>query len=80
MNYVLSKEAENDIRQIYFYGVNRFGEAQADKYFEMLFECFQRISENPFLYPSAAHIREGYRYAVCGVETIYFKLDEKGNC
>lgn len=73
-SYFLSNEAKEDLKRIYHYGVGRFGIDQADKYFNMLHDCFEKIEENPFLFPSAAHIRSGYRYCVCGVDTIYYRI------
>jgi toxin ParE1/3/4 len=72
--YVLTKEAEADIIRIYEYGFGQFGIIQADKYYEMLFDCFDKIASNPFLFPTAEFIKEDYRYCVCGVDTIYYKI------
>ena len=73
-SYFLSNEAKEDLRGIYYYGVGKFGVNQADKYFNMFYDCFDRIEENPFLFPSADYIKKGYRYCVCGVDTIYYKI------
>ena len=65
------------MRRIYYYGVGKFGVNQADKYFNMFYDCFDRIEENPFLFPSADYIKKGYRYCVCGVDTIYYQIIDK---
>lgn len=70
----LSADAKEDLKRIYFYRVGRFGIDQADKYFNMIHDCFSKIEENPFLFPSAEHIKLGYRYCVCGVDTIYYRI------
>jgi toxin ParE1/3/4 len=54
--------------------VAKFGIDQADKYFNMFHDCFEKIAENPYLFPSAAHIKLGFRSCVCGVDTIYYKI------
>lgn len=72
--YILTLEAEDDIIRIYEYGLERFGLVQADKYYDALFECFKKIATNPFLFPSADSIKKDYRFCVCGVDTIYFKI------
>jgi toxin ParE1/3/4 len=41
----------------------------------MFYDCFDRIEGNPFLFPSADHIKKGYRYCVCGVDTIYYRIN-----
>ncbi len=63
------------INRIFEYGLRQFGVLQAVKYYEMLFDCFTKITSNPFLFPEAIRYREGYRYCVCGVDTIFYKIN-----
>ena len=72
--YRLSRNAKEDLRRIYVYGVEEFGEAQADEYFLGFFETFQKIASNPLAYQSAEHIRLGYRRCVYRSDTIYFRF------
>lgn len=72
-NYKISNTAKEDLIRIHQYGMNRFGEKQADKYFNAFFESFERIAKNPFTYEAVDHIKEGYRKCVSGVDTIYFR-------
>ncbi|OXA71640.1 hypothetical protein B0A67_11010 [Flavobacterium aquidurense] len=51
----LSSEAKEDLKRIYYYEVGQFGIDQADNYPNMFYDCFDRIEENPFLFPSAEH-------------------------
>lgn len=74
-DYRLSNEAKKDLIRIHQHGTERFGIKQADAYFIAFFECFDRISVNPFACESVEHIREGYRRCVCGVDTIYYKIN-----
>ena len=74
-SYFLSNEAKEDLKRIYYYGVAKFGMDQADKYFGMMHDCFDKIESNPFLFPAAMHINKDYRYCVCGVDTIYYKIN-----
>jgi toxin ParE1/3/4 len=76
-SYYLSSEAKEDLRRIYYYGVGQFGIDQADQYFNMIHDCFDRIEKDPFLFPSAEHIKKGYRYCVCGVDTIYYQINKE---
>lgn len=73
-SYILSLDAEENIMRIYEYGLGQFGLQQADLYYDMLFDCFDRIGRNPYLFPTADYIKVGYRYCVCGVDTIYYKI------
>ena len=72
--YILTIEAEEDIGRIYEYGYGQIGIIQAEKYYEMLFDCFEKIAKNLYLFPSAEHIKMGYRYCVCGVDTIFYRI------
>lgn len=75
-SYKLCVEAKEDLRRIYNYGFKNWGEKQADKYYFAFFEAFDLIAKNPFIYPSVEHIREGYRCCICGVDAIYFRIQE----
>ena len=75
-NYRLTNEAKNDLIRIHQYGVQKFGMTQADKYFNSFFEYFDIITENPFSFESVDHIKKGYRRCVCGVDSIYFTLND----
>lgn len=70
-SYKLNIQAEEDITRIFEYGLCRFGLSQAVAYYEKLFDCFEKITSNPFIFPEAIRYREGYRYYVCGVDTIF---------
>jgi toxin ParE1/3/4 len=75
-SYILSNVAKEDLMRIYQYGEKQFGTKQADKYFESFFLHFDRISENPLSFESVDFIRPGYRRCVCGVDSIFFKMNE----
>ncbi len=73
-DYILSKEAEEDLIRIHHYGIKRFGIRQADRYFDDLFSCFDTISERPYSFESVEHIKKGYRRCVYKSDSIYFKI------
>ncbi len=74
--YRLSIEAKNDLIRIHQYGIQKFGELQADLYFESFFNSFDQIAERPFSFESVDYIKSGYRRCVCGVDAIYFRVHE----
>ncbi len=74
--YRLSNEAKNDLIRIHHYGVKKFGMTQADKYFESFFKHFEIIAQRPFSFESVDYIKKDYRRCVCGVDSIYFKVNE----
>ena len=75
--YRLSNQAKEDLIRIHQYGIKKFGMIQADKYFESFFEHFEIITQQPFSFKAVDHIRKDYRRCVCGVDSIYFKVNEK---
>lgn len=44
-NYDLSEEAKEGLFRVYEYGIGQFGLDQADKYFEMMYDCFSKIAK-----------------------------------
>ena len=74
-NYKLSEDAENDLIRIHQYGFRKYGETQAEQYYLAFFEQFERIAENPLLFQSVYHVREGYRRCVCGADSIYYRIN-----
>jgi toxin ParE1/3/4 len=74
VNYKLSNTAKEDLIRIHHFGVDRFGERQADKYFNKFFKYFDKIANNPFSFESVEHIRKGYRRCPCGSDTIYYRI------
>ncbi|WP_240615620.1 type II toxin-antitoxin system RelE/ParE family toxin [Alteromonas facilis] len=49
-SYKLSLNAKEDLKRIYAYGFVKFGEFQADKYFEGFLQTFEKIASNPTTY------------------------------
>ncbi len=76
--YRLSNEAKADLIRIHHYGVEAFGMAQADKYYDSFFECFEVISQRPYSFESVDYIKKGYRRCVCGSDSIFFKIANDG--
>jgi len=74
-NYILSNEAKADLIRIHQWGVEKFGEAQADKYYYNFFDCFERIVQQPFSFESVDYIKEGYRRCVCGSDSIFYRMN-----
>jgi len=75
-SYKLAESAKEDLIQIYEYGFHKFGEQQADKYFERFFQYFDTIAQRPYSFESVDYIKLGYRKCPCGVDTIFYKINE----
>ena len=75
--YLISNQAKEDLIRIHQYGLAKFGKTQADKYFDAFFIQFEIIAERPFAFEAIDHIAPGYRRCVCGVDSIFYRV-EKG--
>ncbi len=74
-NYKLSPDAEDDLHRIWLHGLREHGETQADKYYSDFIERFEKIAEQPYMYQAVEFIRKGYRRSVCGVDSIYYRVE-----
>jgi toxin ParE1/3/4 len=73
-SYRINEDAKADLQRIYRRGVLEFGEEQADRYFNALFERFDELAAQPYQYQAVDEIRRGYRRSVCGVDSIYYRI------
>ena len=73
-NYKLSAAAESDLKRIWFRGLAEFGEAQADAYYYKLLERIEQLAKQPYNPHAVDDIRLDYRRAVCGVDSIYYRI------
>ena len=73
--YRISNQAKEDLIRIYHYGVSKFGSAPADIYFNTFFEYFNLIAERPLTFEAVDFIKPGYRRCVCGVDSIFYRLN-----
>jgi len=74
-SYRLNREALEDLDRLYEHGVLTFGLRQADAYFDGIVNRFQKIADQPELYPAIDHIRQGYRRSVYRSHSIYYHID-----
>ena len=72
----MSNEAKSDLIRIHQYGIQRFGMQQADSYFNAFFAYFDQIAQRPYSFESVDYIKNGYRRCVCGVDSIYFRINK----
>ena len=73
-HYKLSTVAKEDLIRIYRYGYRTFGPNQANRYYDALFEAFDRIASSPYSFEAVDYIRPGYRRCVYQSDTIYFRI------
>jgi len=75
-SYDLSRQARLDLQDIYLFGVQRFGVAQADRYLMQIYDLLDEIAASPLRFPRD-DIREGYRRAVFRSHAIYFRISSE---
>lgn len=71
---VITKQADYDLNEIYEEGFNKWGETQADQYFDDILSHFDVLRDNPYLFRAVDEIREGYRRSVCGKHSIFYRV------
>jgi toxin ParE1/3/4 len=71
----LTQLADQDLSDLYLEGLTVWGMVQADRYYDGLLERFDRICENPTMYPTVEDIRAGYRHSVYARHSIYYVID-----
>lgn len=76
--YRLTQQAEHDLLNIALYGIEQFGVEQSRQYYNKLIQRFDKLAEQPERYPLVEYIRKGYRRSVCGVHSIYYRIDQDG--
>jgi toxin ParE1/3/4 len=59
--YRLTKRADNDLLEIFIYGIEQFGEAQAERYQHQMIDCFRLLASNPRVGRMAETIGNGVR-------------------
>ena len=73
--YRLTQAADWDIEEILDYGIDHHGINAALDYYATLETHFSRLAEQPTLYTGVDDIRKGYRRSVCGVHSIYYRIE-----
>lgn len=74
--YILAEDADQDFEAIFEYGLDSFGIEAATNYQNNLIRHFEELAEFPLHYQAVDHIRKDYRRSVCGVHTIYYRIDD----
>ncbi len=50
--YRLTEDAKSDLKRIYTRGLQEYGEAHADSYYNAFFDRFEQLAEQPLSYPA----------------------------
>lgn len=78
MNYSLkfTKDADQQILDIYLFGAEQFGVVRAEAYYDGLMEHMYRLCENPFAYVRVPDLKRVHRRSVYKRHTIYYRVEE----
>lgn len=78
-DYILSKKAQEDLRKIWDYTVERWSEKQADIYFHDLIQSLNYIAADPnSVGRSYDEVRTGYRGLRSGRHIIFYRILKNG--
>ena len=72
-DYKLTLAAKNDIKDIWQYTVEKWGEQQAEKYIGQLEKKFKDLVKTPNLGRARSDIRNGYRSLPEGKHIIFYR-------
>ncbi len=72
-DYKLARRAEDDLLGIYLYGIERFGEAQAERYHAGLSACFALLASRPRIGRLAPSIAPGIRRHEHGSHVVLYE-------
>jgi len=71
--YVISEEALKDINNIWLYTAENWSLEQANRYYNLIIDEIEYISENFEIGRNVEHIRKGYRYSKVKSHLIFYK-------
>ena len=78
MKFRLTDRAKRDFRDIFDFGLSRFGLNQAQEYARGLEELFQQAGDMPLMFPELEVAGQSFRRAVSGSHAVYYVLEGDG--
>jgi toxin ParE1/3/4 len=79
MNFKISKEAQFDLENIWLYTFETWSKEQADRYFNLIFEEIDYLTQNPTSGKDFSHIRKGYYRSKVKSHFIFYRINLKEN-
>jgi toxin ParE1/3/4 len=74
VSFIISNEAADDIENIWLYTIDTWSQEQADRYYNLLTDAFEVLSENPNSGREISQIRLGYRMKRMTSHYIFYRL------
>lgn len=75
MLYVISNEAQNDLESIWVYTFNNWSIEQADRYYYLILDEIEILSEKPYLGINCSYIRKDYYRSKVKSHFIFYKIN-----
>jgi toxin ParE1/3/4 len=69
-----SHRTREDLKRIWRYTYQEWGEAQANRYLDDMSLAIKRLAKNPEQGSPRDHIRQGYRAMLCGRHLIFYTV------
>ena len=77
MRYFISEKANQDIEKIWLYTFENWSLEQADRYYNLILDEIEFISENFESGKSVDHIKKGYRASIVKSHIIFYKKSRR---
>ena len=77
LKYKISQQALYDINDIWEYTFHKWSKEQADRYYNLIFDEIEYISENSHLEISYEHIRKNYRASKIKSHLVFYRIENK---
>ena len=77
-SYIVSEEALKDIDNIWLYTAKNWSLEQADRYYNLILDEIEYISENFEFGRDIGHIRKGYRCSKVKSHLVFYKKSQNG--
>ena len=77
LKYKISQQALFDLNDIWEYTFHKWSKEQADRYYNLIFDEIEYISENSHLGISYEHIRKNYRASKIKSHLVFYRIENK---
>ncbi|MGQ0567741.1 MAG: type II toxin-antitoxin system RelE/ParE family toxin [Gemmobacter sp.] len=77
MRIVVLPAAREDLRDIWRFGAQTWGEGQADRYADLLDAAIRGLALQPFTGPSAEDVSPGLRRLVARSHVVFYRVDKQ---
>jgi len=77
MHYKISKEAANDLEEIWFYTFKKWSIEQADRYYQLLMDEIECLAKKPTIGKDYSEVRKGYFGTPVKSHFIFYKINKQ---